>query len=74
MTFNRRADFGGGCDKLTEAADLVSSCCSSCHEDDEQGYHDLPQIEFDGKEYSVCCALSNELRDSPEARGSRGGG
>jgi hypothetical protein len=37
-------------------------CCSSCHEDDELGYHDLPEVEGDDESVfaRVCCQKLDE--------------
>jgi len=41
-------------------------CCDSCHEDADEGYTDLCELECDGVLWIVCCNKLNLL----EGRGS----
>ena len=48
----------------------VPDCCSSCHEDDEDGYSDLCSVEDPNGGYGehsggVCCAVSGYIRTHP---------
>lgn len=56
--------WAGGCEELAKALGwrTESDCCSSCHEDAEFGYHDLLEVEYDGKLYLVCCRMSEAVK------------
>lgn len=43
---------------------LAPGCCTSCHEDDDEGYFELSQINVGGTEYTVCCAVHEFLQEA----------
>ena len=58
------------CEDLAKFRGLsTAKCCSSCHEDDDQGYVSLPQHESDDatEMVEVCCAFHEDVpKDSSE--------
>lgn len=47
----------GWCPQLAERLNMQISCCTTCHEDDEQEYAYLSNIEFEDGYYDVCCKM-----------------
>ena len=48
----------GGCEALRNLFNKDWDCCSSCHNEDENGYYELSDIELtDGSWFRVCCLV-----------------
>lgn len=46
-------------EKVRRMIKFYGSCCLSCHEDDDEGYSDLIEIDFPRERVArVCCAVS----------------
>lgn len=57
------------CTDIAAQADSAPYCCSSCHEDEELGYHELSGgwwLDSDDREVVVCCAVSGWLASLPD--------
>jgi len=53
----------GGCEELCKRFDLTAdNCCTSCHEDANEGYCDLCDVEVPEGYYNVCCRVYEEYR------------
>lgn len=51
--------------EVVEDGYLPRSCCWSCHDDAEQGYHPLSSVELpDGSWVSVCCRQAAALEEA----------
>ena len=46
------------CSDLALLLPLDADCCTSCHEDADDGYEMIYQ-EINGEEYHICCSMSN---------------
>ena len=60
------------CDELIERYDLEDDCCGSCHEDYDEGYHNLCEFgesehKIKGELWAVCCRVMIELEKKVKA-------
>jgi hypothetical protein len=51
------------CNEFVKDFDLRGTCCTSCHEDDEEFGMEMCYIEAGGEEYYVCCAVVIEYEN-----------
>jgi len=49
------------CDRIAGFRKAGFSCCSSCHDEDEQGCGDGCEYEIAGQTLTVCCGVSRYL-------------
>lgn len=47
--------------KIIERYGLPDEHCGSCHDDEDDGYADMIEIEIDGEGVALCCAVRNNL-------------
>ena len=60
--------FIGGCAALAKDFNLKFSCCSSCHDEEWEGYGDLQEIIVDAGYYIVCCSAKEAYKKREEER------
>ncbi len=47
----------GGCEEAAKHFGFEQSCCDSCHNDADEGYCSLIEIEIDQGYFNVCCYM-----------------
>lgn len=60
-----RLNYLGWCPDLAKRFNIQCKCCNCCHEDDQQEYAFLGQIEFEDGYYDVCCNMRNIIDNAP---------
>ena len=56
------------CSDVKDAVDdeVWEGCCNSCHEDEDEGYDTMMDMEHGGHEYHICCGASRSLERKVE--------
>lgn len=47
----------GSCEDIQDRLGFNINCCDSCHEENDEGYSDLMEYEFDDGYYNCCCTV-----------------
>lgn len=55
------ANYLGWCPDLAKRFNIQVNCCDCCHEDDEQEYSYLGQIQFNDGYYDTCCKMKESV-------------
>lgn len=58
------ANYLGGCDAFADRTRAVFGCCDSCHDDANEGWGDLLEVEMADGYYRVCCAAFSVYKDA----------
>lgn len=51
------------CEEFRKKFDISKNCCNSCHQDFDEGYSDLCEIEIDHVIYQVCCSIDLQYKE-----------
>ncbi len=47
----------GRCTELSKRLRIECDCCDTCHDDDDEGYDSLCEVEFEDGYYDACCRM-----------------
>lgn len=59
----------GSCEEMAKHFGLEQSCCDSCHNDVDEGYSSLIEIEIEKGYFHVCCYMNSRYELSQETQG-----